>query len=179
MSGHSKWATIKHKKAATDAKRGRIFTKLIREITIAARVGGGDPDSNPRLRTAILAAKNENMPNENIERALARGTGTLEGEQYEEVNFEGYGPGGVGMIIEVVTPPESFEAVREALVKEGVTPDSAEVGWVPQNYIKLSGNQAAQMLRLVEALEEHDDVQKVSANFDIDEREMQAVMAAQ
>src|SRR5882724_11131792 len=103
MSGHSKWATIKHKKAATDAKRGRIFTKVIREITIAARVGGGDPDSNPRLRTAILTAKNENMPNDNIERALARGTGTLEGEQYDEVNFEGYGPGGVGMIIQVVT----------------------------------------------------------------------------
>jgi YebC/PmpR family DNA-binding regulatory protein len=251
MSGHSKWATIKHKKAATDAKRGRIFTKVIREITIAARVGGGDPDSNPRLRTAILAAKNENMPNDNIERALARGTGQLEGEQYEEVNFEGYGPGGVGMIVQVVTtnrnrivselrhmmnkhggnmaengavgwmfqrkgeivvskekanedkmlsivldagaedlrddgaawevltPPESFEAVRGALVKEGITPDSAEVGWVPQNYIKLTGTQAAQMLRLVEALEEHDDVQRVSANFDIDEKEMQAVMAAE
>jgi len=251
MSGHSKWATIKHKKAATDAKRGRIFTKLIREITIAARVGGGDPDSNPRLRTAILAAKNENMPNENIERALARGTGQLEGEQYEEVNFEGYGPGGVGMIVQVVTtnrnrivselrhlmnkhggnmaengavgwmfhrkgdivvskeqanedkmlsivldagaedlrddgaawevltPPETFEAVRGALTKEGVTPESAEVGWVPQNYVKLTGAQAAQMLRLVEALEEHDDVQRVSANFDIDEKEMQAVMAAE
>jgi YebC/PmpR family DNA-binding regulatory protein len=237
MSGHSKWATIKHKKAATDAKRGRAFTKVIREITIAARVGGGDPDSNPRLRTAILAAKNENMPNDNIERALARGTGTLEGEQYEEVTFEGYGPGGVGMIIEVVstnrnrvvselrhmmsknggnmaengavgwmfsrkgaivvskeqaddlrddgeawevlTPPESFEAVRDALVKAGVKTESAEVGWVPQNYVKLAGTQAAQMLRLVEALEEHDDVQKVSANFDIDEKEMQAVMAAE
>src|ERR1700746_844408 len=199
MSGHSKWATIKHKKAATDAKRGRIFTKLIREITIAARVGGGDPDSNPRLRTAILAAKNENMPNENIKRALQRGTGQLEGEQYEEVNFEGYGPGGVGMILQVVTtnrnrvvseirhmmsrhggnlaetgavgwmfsrkgqiigpkeqaskhktlaivldagaddlgddgaewevltPPERFEAVREALSKAGITPASAEV----------------------------------------------------
>jgi YebC/PmpR family DNA-binding regulatory protein len=251
MSGHSKWATIKHKKAATDAKRGRIFTKLIREITIAARVGGGDPDSNPRLRTAILAAKNENMPNDNIERALARGTGQLEGEQYEEVNFEGYGPGGVGMIVQVVTtnrnrivselrhmmnkhggnmaengavgwmfhrkgeivvskeqanedqmlsivldagaedlrddggawevltPPETFEAVRNALTKESITPESAEVGWVPQNYVKLTGNQAAQMLRLVEALEEHDDVQRVSANFDIDEKEMQAVMAAE
>jgi YebC/PmpR family DNA-binding regulatory protein len=251
MSGHSKWATIKHKKAATDAKRGRIFTKLIREITIAARVGGGDADSNPRLRTAILAAKNENMPNDNIERALARGTGTLEGEQYDEVNFEGYGPGGVGMIIQVVTtnrnrvvseirhmmskhggnmaetgavgwmfsrkgdivvakekanedtmlsivldagaedlrdegeswevltPPDAFDAVSKALAKEGITADSAEIGWVPQNYVKLSGTQAAQMLRLVEALEEHDDVQKVSANFDIDEKEMQAVMAAQ
>ena len=251
MSGHSKWATIKHKKAATDAKRGRIFTKLIREITIATRVGGSDPDSNPRLRTAILAAKNENMPSDNIDRAVSRGAGTLEGEQYDEVNFEGYGPGGVGMIIQVVTtnrnrvvseirhlmgkhggnmaesgavgwmfqrkgdivvakekanedkmlsivldagaedlkdegeswevltPPDSFDAVRDSLTKAGVNPDSAEIGWVPQNYVKLTGTQAAQMLRLVEALEEHDDVQKVSANFDIDEKEMQAVMAAE
>jgi YebC/PmpR family DNA-binding regulatory protein len=250
MSGHSKWATIKHKKAATDAKRGRIFTKLIREISIAARVGGGDPDTNPRLRTAIAAAKNDNMPNENIERAVARGTGQLEGEQYEEVNFEGYGPGGVGMIVqvvttnrnrvvseirhlmskhggnmaetgavgwmfhrkgdivvpkeqadedkmlsivldvgaedlrddgtswEVITPPEKCEAVREALAKAGIHPASAEVGWVPQNYVKLTGAPAAQMLRLVEALEEHDDVQHVFANFDIDEQEIQAVMAA-
>ncbi len=250
MSGHSKWATIKHKKAATDAKRGRIFTKLIREITIAARVGGGDAETNPRLRTAISAAKNENMPNDNIERALKRGTGELEGEQFEEVNFEGYGPGGVGMIVQVVTsnrnrvvsemrhilsknggnlaetgsvgwmfhrkgditvpkeqasedkmlsivldagaedlrddgslwevltPPEGFEAVRDALTKAGVTPASAEIGWVPQNYVKLAGQQAAQMLRLVESLEEHDDVQQVFANFDIDEKEMQAVMAA-
>ncbi len=249
MSGHSKWATIKHKKAATDAKRGRIFTKLIREITIAARVGGGDADSNPRLRTAILAAKNENMPNDNIERALQRGIGQLEGEQFEEVNFEGYGPGGVGMMVqvvttnrnrvvsdirhlmskhggnmaetgsvgwmfhrkgtitvpkeaagedkmlgivldagaedlrddgsewEVVTAPEAFEAVREALIKAGITPSAAEIAWVPQNYIKLTGQQAGQMLRLVEALEEHDDVQHVYANFDIDEKEMQAVMA--
>jgi YebC/PmpR family DNA-binding regulatory protein len=251
MSGHSKWATIKHKKAATDAKRGRIFTKLIREITIAARVGGGDADSNPRLRTAILAAKNENMPNDNIERALQRGTGQLEGEQYEEVNFEGYGPGGVGMIVQVVTsnrnrivsdlrhmmskhggnmaetgsvgwmfsrkgditvpkeqanedkmlgivldagaedlrddgtdwevltPPESFETVREALTKAGITPSGAEIAWVPQNYVKLAGSQAGQMLRLIETLEEHDDVQHVFANFDIDEKEMQAVMAAE
>jgi len=250
MSGHSKWATIKHKKAATDAKRGRIFTKLIREITIAARVGGGDVDSNPRLRTAISAAKNENMPNENIERALQRGTGQLEGEQYEEVNFEGYGPGGVGMIVQVVTtnrnrvvselrhmmsrhggnlaetgavgwmfsrkgqivvskeqagedkmlsivldagaedlrddgsewevltPPEAFENVRDALTKAGVKPESAEIAWVPQNYIKLTGSQAQQMLKLVEALEEHDDIQHVFANFDIDEKEL-AVMAAQ
>ncbi|HYB62254.1 MAG TPA: YebC/PmpR family DNA-binding transcriptional regulator [Methylomirabilota bacterium] len=250
MSGHSKWATIKHKKAATDAKRGRIFTKLIREITIAARVGGGDAETNPRLRTAIAAAKNENMPNDNIERALKRGTGELEGEQYEEVNFEGYGPGGVGMIVQVVTAnrnrvvselrhllsknggslaeagsvgwmfhrkgditvpkeqanedkmlsvvldagaedlrddgsqwevltsPESFEAVRDALTKAGVTPSSAGIGWVPQNYVKLAGQQAAQMLRLVESLEEHDDVQQVFANFDIDEKEMHAVMAA-
>src|SRR5258706_12562840 len=103
MSGNSKWATIKHKKAATDAKRGRVFTRVIREITIAARIGGGDPNSNPRLRSAILAGKNENMPNENIERAILRGTGQLEGEQYEEVTFEGYGPGGVGMLIRAVT----------------------------------------------------------------------------
>jgi YebC/PmpR family DNA-binding regulatory protein len=250
MSGHSKWATIKHKKAATDAKRGRIFTKVIREISIAAREGGADPDSNPRLRTAIAAAKNENMPNDNIERAILRGTGQLEGEQYEEVNFEGYGPGGVGMIIQVVTanrnrvvselrhlmsrhggnmaetgavgwmfsrkgqfvvpkeqanedkmlsvvldagaedlrddgttwevlaPPEAFEPVRGALDKAGIKPDSAEVAWVPQNYVKLTGPQAQQMLRLVEALEEHDDVQHVSANFDIDEKEMQALAAA-
>ena len=103
MSGHSKWATIKHKKAATDAKRGRAFTRLIRELTIAARIGGGDPNSNPRLRTAVLAAKNENMPNDNIERAILRGTGQLEGEQFDEVTFEGYGPGGVGILIQVVT----------------------------------------------------------------------------
>ena len=249
MSGHSKWATIKHKKAATDAKRGRIFTKVIREITIAARVGGGDPDSNPRLRSAIAAAKNENMPNDNIERALQRGTGQLEGEQYEEVNFEGYGPGGVGMIVQVVTtnrnrvvselrhmmsrhggnlaetgavgwmfsrkgqlvvgkeqagedkmlsivldagaedlrddgsswevltPPEAFEPVREALTKAGVTPASAEIAWVPQNYVKLTGTAAQQMLRLIETLEEHDDVQHVYANFDIDEKEL-AVLSA-
>ena len=249
MSGHSKWATIKHKKAATDARRGKVFTKLIRELTIAARVGGADPDSNPRLRTAISAAKNENMPNDNIERALQRGIGQLEGEQFEEVNFEGYGPGGVGMMVqvvttnrnrvvsdirhlmskhggnmaetgsvgwmfhrkgtitvpkeaagedkmlgivldagaedlrddgsewEVVTAPEAFEAVREALIKAGITPSAAEIAWVPQNYIKLTGQQAGQMLRLVEALEEHDDVQHVFANFDIDEKEMQAVMA--
>jgi len=249
MSGHSKWATIKHKKAATDAKRGRVFTKLIREITIAARVGGGDAIANPRLRTAVAAAKNENMPNENIERAIQRGTGQLEGEQYEEVMFEGYGPGGVGMLVhvvtsnrnrvvseirhvmgknggnlaeagavgwmfhrkgdiavpkeqanedkllsivldagaedlrddgstwEVITPPEAFEAVRDALTKAGIKPSSATVGMVPQNYVKLTGAQAQQMIRLVEALEEHDDVQQVFANFDIDEKEIQAVVA--
>lgn len=250
MSGHSKWATIKHKKAATDAKRGRIFTRLIREISIAARIGGGDPNSNPRLRTAILAAKNENMPNDNIDRAIQRGTGQLEGEQYEEVTFEGYGPGGVGMLIQavttnrnrvvgefrhlmsknggnlaeagavgwmfhrkgeivvpkeqaseekmleialdagaedlkddgsgwyVVTPPEALEKVKEALTKAGIKPTSAEIAMVPQNYIKLTGPQASQMLRLVEALEEHDDVQHVYANFDIDESEIQAVVSA-
>jgi YebC/PmpR family DNA-binding regulatory protein len=250
MSGHSKWATIKHKKAATDAKRGRVFTRLIREITIAARIGGGDTNTNPRLRTAVLAAKNENMPNENIERAVMRGTGQLEGEQYDEAIFEGYGPGGVGVLIQVVTtnrnravsemrhlmsknggnlaeagavgwmfhrkgeitipkeaaseeklldlvleagaedlkddgstwyivtPPESFEAVKDALTKAQITPASAELGMVPQNHIKLTGQHAQQMLRLVEALEEHDDVQHVYANFDIDESEIQAAVSA-
>lgn len=249
MSGHSKWATIKHKKAATDAKRGRAFTKIIREITIAARIGGGDPNTNPRLRSAIASAKGENMPNENVERAIQRGTGQLEGEQYEEVNFEGYGPGGVGMIIQVVTtnrnrvvselrhmmsrnggnlaetgavgwmfhrkgqivvpkeqanedkmlsivldagaedlrddgsdwevltPPEAFEPVREALTKAAITPASAEVAFVPQNYVQLTGTPAGQMLRLIETLEEHDDVQHVYANFDIDEKEL-AVLSA-
>jgi YebC/PmpR family DNA-binding regulatory protein len=250
MSGHSKWATIKHKKAATDAKRGRIFTRLIREISIASRIGGGDANTNPRLRTAVLAAKNENMPNDNIERAIQRGTGQLEGEQYEEVTFEGYGPGGVGLLIQVVTtnrnravgemrhvmaknggnlaeagavgwmfhrkgeitvpkematedklmdlvleagaedlrddgsswyivtPPDALEAVKEALVKAGITPTSAELGMVPQNHIKLTGQHAQQMLRLVEALEEHDDVQHVYANFDIDEAEIRAAVGA-
>ena len=133
MSGHSKWATIKHKKAATDAKRGRIFTKLIREITIATRVGGSDPDSNPRLRTAILAAKNENMPSDNIERAMARGAGTLEGEQYDEVNFEGYGPGGVGMIIEVVTTNRNrvVSEIRHMMNKNGGNmAENGAVGWM-------------------------------------------------
>jgi len=250
MSGHSKWATIKHKKAATDARRGKVFTKLIREITIAARVGGGDPDSNPRLRTAIQAAKAENMPNENVLRAVQRGTGQLEGEQFEEVYFEGYGPGGVGMLVqvvtsnrnrvvseirhlmskhggsmgeagsvgwmfhrkgeivvpkeqasedkmlgivldagaedlrdvgvawEVITPPEAFESVRDALEKAGIRPSSAAIAMVPQNYVKLTGAAAQQMLKLIEALEDHDDVQHVYANFDIDEKEIQAVMAA-
>jgi YebC/PmpR family DNA-binding regulatory protein len=249
MSGHSKWATIKHKKAATDAKRGKAFTKIIRELTIAARTGGGDPITNPRLRTAISAAKNENMPNDNIERAIQRGTGQLEGEMLEEVTYEGYGPGGVGMLVqvvtsnrnraageirhmfsknggnmaetgavgwmfhrkgditvpkdaadedkmmgivldagaddlrddgsfwEVVTPPEKMEKVREALVAGGITPASAEVAFVPQNYVKLTGQQAQQMLRMMEAMEEHDDVQHVYANFDIDEKEIQAAVA--
>src|SRR6202012_3130149 len=133
MSGHSKWATIKHKKAATDAKRGRVFTRVIREITIAARIGGGDPNSNPRLRTAILAGKNENMPNENIERAILRGTGQLEGEQYEEASFEGYGPGGVGMIIQVVTSNRNrvVSEIRHAMNKNGGNmAENGAVGWM-------------------------------------------------
>jgi YebC/PmpR family DNA-binding regulatory protein len=247
MSGHSKWATIKHKKAATDAKRGRIFTRLIREIAIAARAGT-DPNTNARLRTAILSAKGENMPGDNIERAILRGSGQLEGEQLEEITFEGYGPGGIAMLIQVVTsarnrivseirhalsknggnmaeagavgwmfkrkgeiavpkelaeedkimgivldagaedlqdggsvweiltPPESFESVRDALVKAGLTPESAEIGMVPNSYIKLSGAQANQMIRLMENIEEQDDVQHVYANFDIDEKELQAAV---
>jgi YebC/PmpR family DNA-binding regulatory protein len=247
MSGHSKWATIKHKKAATDAKRGKIFTKIIRELSIAARTGGADPNTNPRLRTAIAAAKNENMPNDNIERAIARGAGTMEGEQLEEVTYEGYGPGGVGMLVQVVTsnrnrsagelrhmfsknggnmaetgavgwmfqrkgeilvakeaadedkmmsvvldagaedlnddgsawqvttPPEAMEKVREALTQAGITAASAEVAMIPKNYVKLTGAQAQQMLRMVENMEDHDDVQHVYANFDIDEKEIEAV----
>ncbi len=247
MSGHSKWATIKHKKAATDAKRGRVFTRLIREISIAARGGGADPNTNPRLRTAIASAKAENMPNDNIERAILRGAGQLEGETLEEVTFEGYGPGGVGMLVQVVTSnrnrtvgeirhamskhggnlgetgsvgwqfsrkgeiivpkelaseekmmeivleagaedlrddgsawdvvtlPEQFEKVRDALTASGIAPASAELSMVPQNYVKLTGTAAAQMVRLIEALEEHDDVQHVYSNFDIDEKEMAAV----
>jgi YebC/PmpR family DNA-binding regulatory protein len=247
MSGHSKWATIKHKKAATDAKRGRIFTRLIREIAIAAR-GGTDPNTNARLRSAILSAKGENMPGDNIDRAILRGSGQLEGEQLEEITFEGYGPGGVAMLVQVVTngrnrtvseirhafgknggnmaeagavgwmfkrkgeiavpkelaeedkimgivldagaedlqdggsvweiltPPETFEAVREALVKASMPPESAEIGMVPNSYIKLTGAQASQMIRLLESIEEQDDVQQVYSNFDIDEKELQAAV---
>jgi len=247
MSGHSKWATIKHKKGALDAKRGKIFTRLIKEITIAAKNGGGDPDSNPRLRTAIAAAKAENMPADNIKRAVQRGTGELPGATYEEFTLEGYGPGGVAVMLdintdnrnrtvseirhafgknggnmaeagavswmfhkkgdivvpkslaseddlmgivleagaddlrddgenwEVVTDPASFEAVVEAVRKAGITPTSAEVAMIPQNYIKLEGQQATTMIRLVEALEEHDDVQNVHANFDIDAKLLEEV----
>jgi YebC/PmpR family DNA-binding regulatory protein len=247
MSGHSKWATIKHKKGALDAKRGKIFTRLIKEISIAAKNGGGDPDSNPRLRTAILAAKSENMPADNIKRAIQRGTGELPGAVYEEFQLEGYGPGGVAVLLdintdnrnrtvseirhvfgknggnmasagavaymfhkkgdivvpksatsedalmgivleagaddlrddgdnwEVVTDPGSFEAVVEAVKKAGITPASAEVAMIPQTYVKLEGQQATTMIRLVEALEEHDDVQNVHSNFDIDAKLLEEV----
>src|SRR6202158_3513762 len=133
MSGHSKWATIKHKKAATDAKRGKIFTKIIRELTIAARTGGGDPVTNPRLRTAISAAKNENMPNDNIERAILRGTGQLEGETFDEVMFEGYGPGGVGILIQVVTTNRNRAVgeMRHVMGKNnGNMAEAGAVGWM-------------------------------------------------
>ena len=247
MSGHSKWATIKHKKGALDAKRGKIFTRLIKEISIAAKNGGGDPDSNPRLRTAILAAKSENMPADNIKRAIQRGTGELPGAVYEEFQLEGYGPGGVAVLLdintdnrnrtvseirhvfgknggnmasagavaymfhkkgdivvpksaaseddlmgivleagaddlhddgenwEVLTDPSSFEAVVEAVKKAGITPASAQVAMLPQTYVKLEGSQATTMIRLVEALEEHDDVQNVHSNFDIDAKLLEEV----
>ncbi len=247
MSGHSKWATIKHKKGALDAKRGKIFTRLIKEISIAAKNGGGDPDSNPRLRTAIAAAKAENMPADNIKRAVQRGTGELPGAVYEEFTLEGYGPGGVAVMLdintdnrnrtvseirhvfgknggnmaaagavaymfhkkgdivipksaaseddlmnivleagaddlrddgdnwEVVTDPSAFEAVVEAVKKAGITPASAEVAMIPQTYVKLEGQQATTMIRLVEALEEHDDVQNVHSNFDIDAKLLEEV----
>src|SRR5256885_14138217 len=247
MSGHSKWATIKHKKGALDAKRGKIFTRLIKEISIAAKNGGGDPDANPRLRTAILAAKSENMPQDNIKRAIQRGTGELPGVNFEEFSLEGYGPGGVAVLLdintdnrnrtvseirhvfgknsgnmaeagavswmfhkkgdivipntaakeddlmgivleagaddlrddgenwEVLTEPSVYEAVLEAVKKAGITPTSSSVAMIPQNYIKLEGQQATQMIRLVEALEDHDDVQNVHSNFDIDQRLLEEV----
>ncbi len=244
MSGHSKWATIKHKKAATDARRGKTFTRLIKEITIAARSGGGDADSNPRLRTAVLAAKAENMPADNIKRAIQRGTGELPGAQYEELRLEGYGPGGVALLLdattdnrnrtvselrhlmakhggnlgeagcvawmfhkqgdislakhkvaedelmglvldagaedlrddgsnwEIITPPEAYEPVLEALKSRRLEPDNAELGMLPQNYVKVEGKDAEQMLRLLEALDDHDDIQHVYSNFDMDESQI-------
>jgi YebC/PmpR family DNA-binding regulatory protein len=246
MSGHSKWHSIKHKKGALDAKRGRLFTKFIKEITVAARSGGGDPDGNARLRKAILDAKAGNMPNETIDRAVRRGTGEEEGVNYEEITYEGYGPGGVALLIEsvtdnrnrtvaeirhafsknggnlaaagavawmfekkgyivvdkaakaedelfelaidagaddlrddeenfeIITSPEQFDAVVASVKAAGIEPQVAEVSMVPQTYVKLEGQEARQMLKLMEALEDHDDVQKVSANFDISEADMAA-----
>jgi YebC/PmpR family DNA-binding regulatory protein len=245
MSGHSKWATIRHKKGATDAKRGRIFTTLIKEITVAARNGGGHPETNPRLRSAIADAKAENMPADNIKRAIQRGTGELPGVVYEESTFEGYGPGGVAILVEVatdnrnrtvseirnifgknggnmgeagcvswifnkrgyfvipkgkiaeddllgivldagaedlkeegsdwevLTSPEAFEAVGAALKNAGIEPALAKITMIPQNYVKLEGKNVGAMLRLVEVLEEHDDVQKVHSNFDAEEKALQ------
>lgn len=245
MSGHSKWATIKRKKSKTDAARGRMFTKFIKEITVAARDGGGDEDSNPRLRTAIAAAKAANMPNDNIKKAIQKGTGELPGTTYEEATFEGYGPGGVAVFVdvltdnrnrtvaeirhlfskyngnlgengcvawifdkkgiitvssngveedalmeaaldagatdiqmqedafEVTTEPGDLDAVRESLEKAQMPVIEAEVRRIPQNTVKLEQKDAATMLKLMEFLEEHDDVQKVSANFDIDDSLME------
>jgi YebC/PmpR family DNA-binding regulatory protein len=244
MSGHSKWATIKHKKGALDAKRGKIFTRLIKEITMAAKSGGGDPEGNPRLRTAVAAAKAENMPADNIKRAIQRGTGELPGATYEEIQFEGYGPGGVALLVnvttdnrnrtvseirhaftkgggnlgeagsvawmfhkkgsiivpkakakeddlmnivlenggedlhddgenwEITTDPGSYEGVLEAVKKAGIEVVHSEVGMVPQNYIKLEGAAASQMIRLLETIEDHDDVQNVYSNFDMDQAQL-------
>ena len=247
MSGHSKWATIKHKKAATDAKRGKMFTRIIKEIMIAARAGGGDVDANPRLRKAVSDAKGASMPADNIKRAIMRGTGELEGGQIDEITFEGYGPGGAAVLVmvatdnrnrtvseirhvfsknggnlgeqgsvawmferkgqiiiekdkagedqlmnlvleagaedmrddgedwEVISAPESHEVVLEAIKKAGIAPSSDEIAMIPKNLTKLEGKNASAMLRLSEALEEHDDVQNVYSNFDVDEKELEAL----
>jgi YebC/PmpR family DNA-binding regulatory protein len=246
MSGHSKWATIKHKKAATDAKRGKAFTRLIKEISIAAR-SGGDPDGNPRLRSAILAAKNVSMPSDNIKKAIMRGTGELEGGQIEEVMFEGYGPGGAAVLVnvatdnrnrtvseirhafsknggnmgaegsvawmferrsqifvpgdkatedqlmnivldagaedlrsdgerwEILSPPEAGEPVLKALEANHIPTEDVSIAMIPKNLVKLEGKNASGMLRLNEVLEDHDDVQSVYSNFDIDESELEAM----
>ncbi len=246
MSGHSKWATIKHKKAALDAKRGKAFTRLIKEIMIAAR-NGGDPDMNPRLRTAIVAAKAVSMPADNIKRAIMRGTGELEGGQIDEILFEGYGPGGAAVLVnvatdnrnrtvseirhlfsknggnlgeqgsvswmferksqiivdgekasedqlmsvvldagaddirdqggawEILSAPEAHEGVLQALEKGGIPTESAEISMVPKNTIKLEGKNAQAMLKLYDLLEEHDDVQNVYGNYEVDEAEVEAL----
>jgi YebC/PmpR family DNA-binding regulatory protein len=244
MSGHSKWHSIKHKKAAIDSKRGRSFTKFIKEITIAARIGGGDPEGNPRLRKAIADAKSLNMPADNIKRAVMKGTGELEGGQLDEITYEGYGPSGVAIIVEVVTDnrnrtvseirhifsknggnmgesgcvswmfhkkgyivveatkadedtvmtlaiesgaddfenqgevyeiyttPENFDTVLEALKAKGIESISAEISMIPTTQVKLEGKSAQQAMKLMEVMEEHDDVQHVYANFDIEENEL-------
>ncbi len=242
MSGHSKWSTIKRKKEKNDAQRGRIFTKLVKEITIAAREGGGNVNVNARLRTAVLTSRAENVPQANIDRAIARGTGELEGIMYEELTYEGYGPGGVAVLIEAVTDnknrttpeirhafsknggnigdtgcvawmfdqkglivvnkegqdedeimmialdagaediqdegdtfdvftsPSEFESVRSQLIENGIEPLRAEISRIPQSTVAIEGQEAEQLLRLLEVLEEHDDVQNVYANFDMDDK---------
>ncbi len=246
MSGHSKWATIKHKKAALDAKRGKAFTRLIKEIMIAARAGG-DPDMNPRLRTAVTAAKAVSMPADNIKRAIMRGTGELEGGQIDEILYEGYGPGGAAVLVnvatdnrnrtvsevrhlfsknggnlgeqgsvswmferksqiivdgekanedqlmgivldaggddirdqdgawEIISPPEAHEGVLQALEKANIPTESAEIAMIPKNTVKLEGKNAQAMLRLYDLLEEHDDVQNVYGNYEVDEAEVEAL----
>ena len=249
MSGHSKWHTIKHKKGAADAKRGKIFTRLIKELSVAARAGGGDPDMNPRLRTVIAEAKQHNLPADNIKRAIRRGTGEEEGLTYEEVMYEGYGPGGVAILVdtltdnrnrtvgeirhlftkfggdlgatnsvawmfekkglvvvakekaaeealmnavidagaddmkddggawEIVSAPQAHPTVVDAVKKLSVEPDSAQIAMLPQNYIKLEGKSAQAMLKLMEALEDHDDTRNVWSNFDVEEKEIEASLA--
>ena len=246
MSGHSKWASIKHKKGAIDAKRGKVFTRLIKEISVAARIGGGDQGGNPRLRQAVLAAKAENMPKDNIERAIKKGTGELEGVNYEEVSYEAYGPGGVAVLLdcltdnknrtvadlkhifdrhggnigspgcvswifekkgvitfdkgkieeekllevaldagaedvsqsgdqfEVVMKPNDFEKVKKAFDSSGLKYSLAEISMIPQNTVRLEGKKAEQMLNLMEALEENDDINHVYANFDIPDEVLEA-----
>ena len=246
MSGHSKWSTIKHKKGAADAKRGKIFTRIPKEMTVAARMGGGDPFGNPRLRAAIAEAKANNMPKDNIERAIKRGTGEIEGVTYEELTYEGYGPGGVALMVEtmtdntnrttpeirhifeknggnlgtpgsvrfqferkgyfaveksavgedklmevvleagaddlqtddpeafeIFTSPENFEQVRQALEKNNIPTVEAKLGQMPQNYIKIDEGKSKSMMRLMEMLDDHDDVQNVWTNFDIPEEMME------
>jgi YebC/PmpR family DNA-binding regulatory protein len=249
MSGHSKWHTIKHKKGAADAKRGKVFTRIIKELTVAARAGGGDPDMNPRLRTIVADAKAANMPQDNIKRAIQRGTGELPGVHYEEITYEAYGPGGAAVIVEtltdnknrtvgeirhvlgkhggnlaaensvawmfdkkgyivvektkadedtlmaaaidagaddlrddgeaweIVSAPEAFQKVLEAVKKLGIEPGAAEIAFLPQNYVKLEGKPAQQMIKLMEALEEHEDSKKVWSNADIEEKEIEASLA--
>lgn len=249
MSGHNKWSTIKHKKGAADAKRGKMFSKLIKEITIAARMGGGDPEGNPRLRTAVNTARNANMPKDNIERAIKRGTGEIEGVTYEEIVYEGYGPGGVAVLVEaltdnknrtvaeirhifdkysgnlgesgcvawmfdkkgiievaaenltedevmelaletgaqdvkregdtfeITTEPSDFETVRKAVEDKGWKIELAEITMIPQNTVKLTGKKAEQMLKMMDILDDHDDLQQVFANFDISEEEMMKISA--
>ncbi|MGE3277475.1 MAG: YebC/PmpR family DNA-binding transcriptional regulator [Vicinamibacterales bacterium] len=249
MSGHSKWHTIKHKKGAADAKRGKVFTRIIKELTVAARNGGGDPGTNPRLRTIIAEAKSVNMPADNIKKAIQRGTGELPGVSYEEITYEGYGPGGAALIIETLTDnknrtvgelrhmlekhsgnlgasnsvawmfdkkgyivvektaadeetllntaleagaddmrddgdaweilsdPAAFEAIRDAVKGLGVEPASAQVAMLPQNYVKLEGKEASQMIKLMDVLDGHDDVKQVWSNFDIEEKEIEASLA--
>jgi YebC/PmpR family DNA-binding regulatory protein len=249
MSGQSKWHTNKHKKGAADAKRGKVFTRIIKELTVAARNGGGDPGTNPRLRTIIADAKSVNMPADNIKKAIQRGTGELPGVTYEEITYEGYGPGGAALIIEcmtdnknrtvgeirhtlekyngnlgasgsvawmfskkgyividknaadeeklltavldaggddlrddgdsweVLSDPSAFESVRDAVKALGVEPTTAQVAMLPQNYVKLQGKEASQMVKLMEAVEDHDDVQHVWSNFDIEEKEIEASLA--
>ena len=249
MSGHSKWASIKHKKGAADAKRGKLFPRIIKELTVAARDGGGDPDSNPRLRTVIADAKAANMPQDNIKRAIRRGTGEEPGVSYEEVTYEAYGPGGVALLIEVLTDntnravgeirhllskhggnlgtsnsvawmfdkqgyivvektgvdeetlmsvaidagaddfqeegdtwevvsaPEVYDQVLEAVKTTGVVPVSAQLAMLPKNHIKIEGKQAQQLLKLMDLLEDQDDVQHVWSNFDIDIKEIEASLA--
>lgn len=245
MSGHSKWHQIKHKKLAADAKRGKLFSKLIREISVAARMGGGDPEANPRLRKAISEAKANNMPQDTIQRAIDRGTGKIAGEQYEEVIYEGYGPGGVAVLVEaltsnrnrtvselrhifsrhggnlgesgcvswmfhkkgyilvprgslsedeiftlaldagaedvrtddegnyeIITSVEDFDAIVEKLKQASVPLTTAQITMMPQSYVRLEGKDATAMLKLMDALEDHEDVQRVSANFDIPAEEM-------